>query len=76
MVSCINISGFNWDFLNLRFVSAAYAIVIRSSEYDLSTEMLDDIVAQSISMFIRKGDSGHDVPHRRPIEIDTSDEGK
>ncbi|KIM48372.1 hypothetical protein M413DRAFT_418938 [Hebeloma cylindrosporum] len=30
---------------------AAYAIVVRSSEYDLSPEMLDDIVANSISSY-------------------------
>jgi hypothetical protein len=28
---------------------AVYAIVVRSSEYDLPPEMLDDIVSQSIS---------------------------
>ncbi|KJA26009.1 hypothetical protein HYPSUDRAFT_133732 [Hypholoma sublateritium FD-334 SS-4] len=30
---------------------AAYAIMVRTSEYDLSPEMLDDIVAQSISSY-------------------------
>ncbi|KAF8807240.1 Translin [Phlegmacium glaucopus] len=50
---------------------AVYAIVVRSSEYDLPTELLDDIVAQSISMFTG---SGHDVRHRRLT--DTSDEGE
>jgi hypothetical protein len=30
---------------------AAYAIVVRSSEYDLSPEMLEDIVGQSISSY-------------------------
>ncbi len=33
------------------FTPAAYAIVVRSSEYDLSPEMLDDIVARTISNF-------------------------
>lgn len=31
--------------------TAAYAIFVRSSEYDLPPEMLDDIVAQSISSY-------------------------
>ena len=30
---------------------AAYAIVVRGSEYDLPPDILDDIVAQSISAF-------------------------
>lgn len=68
----------NWNFffffffLNLRFVSAAYAIVVRSSEYDLPTEMLDDIVAKSISKFTGPG---HDV---RPRQTDNTsgDEGE
>ncbi|EDR15427.1 uncharacterized protein LACBIDRAFT_301742 [Laccaria bicolor S238N-H82] len=34
---------------------AAYAIFVRSSEYDLSPEMLDDIVAQAISSYSTDG---------------------
>ncbi|KAF8971513.1 Translin [Flammula alnicola] len=50
---------------------AAYAIVVRSSEYDLSPEMLDDIVAQSISNY--SGDGIRQPPgHRR--RADMSDE--
>lgn len=44
-------------YLNLRFVSAAYAIVVRSSEYDLPKEILNDIVAKSISKY--SGNDGH-----------------
>jgi len=50
-----------------------YAIVVRSSEYDLPPEMLDDIVAQSISNFTGSGGHGHDVRPRRPIADNTSD---
>ncbi len=32
-------------------VLAAYTIVVRSSEYDLPPEILDDIVARAISHF-------------------------
>ncbi|KIJ68664.1 hypothetical protein HYDPIDRAFT_106900 [Hydnomerulius pinastri MD-312] len=34
---------------------AVYAIVVRSSEYDLPPEMLDDIISQSISSFTSGG---------------------
>jgi hypothetical protein len=34
---------------DLYFISAAYAIVIRSSEYELSPPMLDQIVNQVVS---------------------------
>ncbi|KAF9472469.1 Translin [Pholiota conissans] len=34
---------------------AAYTIMVRTSEYDLSPEMLDDIVTQSISSYIGTG---------------------
>jgi len=37
--------------LSLSHTPAAYTIVVRSSEYDLSPEMLDDIVARTISNF-------------------------
>jgi len=44
---------------------AAYAIVVRSSEYDLPKEMLEDIVTKSISKFTTGNDGhGHDV---RPL---------
>ncbi|KAG6866834.1 hypothetical protein C0991_008770 [Blastosporella zonata] len=36
---------------------AAYAIIVRGSEYALPQEMLDDIVAQSVSKFSHDGDS-------------------
>lgn len=42
---------------------AAYAIFVRSSEYDLSPEMLDDIVAQSISGY---NASSHDTSIGQP----------
>ncbi|KAF8168281.1 Translin [Crassisporium funariophilum] len=50
---------------------AAYAIVVRSSEYDLPPEMLDDIVAQSISNYSSSGVDngaafGHDTYHKHP----------
>ncbi|KAJ7630615.1 Translin [Roridomyces roridus] len=40
--------------------TAAYALVVRGSEYDLPPEMLDDLVAQTTSRFGR-GDEDHDV---------------
>ena len=74
MVSCLNLS----IFLNLRFVSAAYAIVVRSSEYDLPKEMLDDIVAKSISKFTGNDGHGHDVRSlaRRQIDDMSAYEGE
>jgi len=51
---------------------AAYAIVVRSSEYDLPTEILDDAVAKSISNFTGHG---HDV-HPRKIDDTSGDEGE
>jgi hypothetical protein len=48
-------------------IPAAYAIVVRSSEYDLSPEMLDDIVATSISSY-----GGQTFGRRR--EADNSDD--
>lgn len=36
---------------SLSFISAAYAIMVRTSEYDLSPDMLDDIVAQTMSSY-------------------------
>ena len=53
---CFLISGFFFCLL-----LAAYAIVVRSSEYDLPKEMLDDIVAKSISKFTGNDGHGHDV---------------
>jgi hypothetical protein len=44
--------------LNLVFL-AAYAIVVRGSEYDVAPEILDDIVAISVSTF------GKDRRHKR-----------
>jgi hypothetical protein len=59
----------NFINLNLSLISglssAAYAIVVRSSEYDLPKEMLEDIVSKSISRFATGNDGhGHDV---RPL---------
>ena len=49
--------------------------MVRSSEYDLPTEILDDAVAKSISNFTGHGGHGHDV---RPRKIDdtSGDEGE
>ncbi|KAF8887960.1 Translin [Gymnopilus junonius] len=45
---------------------AAYAIVVRSSEYDLPPDMLDDIVAQSVSNYHSYGDETRQASgHRR-----------
>ncbi|KAJ8596473.1 Translin [Rhizopogon salebrosus TDB-379] len=38
---------------------AVYAIVVRGSEYDIPTDMLDDIIAQSISTSNTKSRLGH-----------------
>lgn len=35
----------------LNAIPAVYAIVVRGSEYDIPPDMLDDIIAQSISTF-------------------------
>jgi hypothetical protein len=49
--------------------------VVRSSEYDLPKEMLDDIVAKSISKFT--GNDGHDVrPLARQIDDTNAYEGE
>ena len=55
---------------------AAYAIVVRSSEYDLPPDMLDDIVAQSVSNYNTHGHEtrqagGH---RRRGGESDDEDD--
>lgn len=42
----------SWELI---FIPAAYAIMVRTSEYDLSPEMLDDIVVQSISSYTDAG---------------------
>ncbi|KAI0067817.1 Translin [Artomyces pyxidatus] len=49
---------------------AAYAIAVRSSEFDLSPEMLDDVVGQAISGYGENFDDMHTSGRRRP----TSDE--
>lgn len=36
-------------FFDVHRATAAYAIVVRSSEYELSPEMLDDLVARTVS---------------------------
>lgn len=46
---------------------AAYTIVVRSSEYDLPPEILDDIVSQTIAHF-------SDRSHKRTRENDFDDE--
>jgi len=53
---------------------AAYAIVVRSSEYDFPKEMLDDVVAKSVSKFTVDGGHSHDVRPvaRRQMIDDTS----
>jgi len=44
---------------------AAYAIVVRSSEYDLPPNMLEDIVAQSVSNYHNYGNGTHQASERR-----------
>jgi len=51
---------------------AAYAIMVRTSEYDLSPEMLDDIVAQSISSY--RDTSRQAVGRRRGDDVSDDDE--
>ena len=47
--------------------------MVRSSEYDLPKEMLDDIVTKSISKFMGSGGPGHDFrPLARGQIADTS----
>jgi hypothetical protein len=49
----------NWLLLKVRLLMvyylAAYAIAVRGSEYDLPQDILDDIVATSISTFSNSG---------------------
>ena len=54
--------------LNLCVPAAVYAIVVRTSEYDLPPEILDDIIAQSMSKYAYKEkrsnrDGGSDDEH-------------
>lgn len=50
--------------------SAAYAIVVRGSEYDLPPDMLDDIVARSISSFGSSNDyRQQDVERHDGVEL-------
>jgi len=48
----------------------AYAIVVRSSEYDLPKEILNDIVAKSISKFAGNDDHGRDARTLAKRQID------
>ena len=52
-------------------ISAAYAIVVRTSEYDLSPDILEDIVAQSMSNF---RDSTRQPAGRGKVENMSDDE--
>ena len=64
VVSCLTLFNLNLSLIS-GLSSAAYAIVVRSSEYDLPKEMLEDIVSKSISKFTTGNDGhGHDV---RPL---------
>lgn len=52
-------------------IKAAYAIAVRSSEYDLPPELLDDIVARTVSI----AGGGNEPPRRkRGREDDDEDE--
>ncbi|KAF9452538.1 Translin [Macrolepiota fuliginosa MF-IS2] len=51
---------------------AAYTIAVRSSEYDLPPEILDDIVAQSISHF---SDRSHKRTRGHDLEDDPDNDG-
>ena len=56
-------------------IPAAYAIVVRSSEYDLSPEMLDDIVAKSISSYSDNlPETGQFPGHRRKADNGDDDD--
>lgn len=50
---------------------AAYAIVVRSSEYDLPPEILEDIVAQSVSNY---NSYSHETRGRRRDGLTGSDD--
>jgi len=51
---------------------AAYAIVVRGSEYDLPPDKLDDIVSQSIAGFNNTQDLRQRIRYR---DLDPGDEG-
>jgi hypothetical protein len=62
------------DLLSLMPFAAVYAITVRTAEYDLPPEMLDDIVASLMSgaMSIQRGD-GRDRGDRQRRDDDDDD---
>lgn len=45
--------------LHCNCCAAVYAIVVRTSEYDLPPEILDDIITQSMSIYTHKDKRGN-----------------
>lgn len=58
----------------LVYLLAAYAIVVRSSEYDLSPEMLDDLVASTVSSYDYEGGRDSNKRKRPPGDDDMDDD--
>lgn len=50
--------------------AAAYAVVVRTSEYDLPPELLDDLVAQTVSRAADHGDAREESRRKRPRNLD------
>ncbi|EIW64521.1 Translin [Trametes versicolor FP-101664 SS1] len=49
---------------------AAYAVVVRTSEYDMPPELLDDLVAQTLSRAADHGGFGEESRRKRPRDSD------
>ena len=50
--------------------TAAYAIAVRTSEFDLPPDMLDDLVAQMVSRATDTSGFGDDTRRRRGAEYE------
>ena len=64
----------SWCTWSLIHPAAAYTIAVRTSEFDLPPEMLDDLVAQIVSRTADSSGFGEDLKRRRGAEDSNYDE--
>ena len=54
----------------LMSLTATYAVVVRTSEYDMPPELLDDLVAQTVSRATDHSNYGEEPRRKRARETD------
>ena len=54
----------------LMYTLATYAVVVRTSEFDIPPELLDDLVAQTVSRASDRSSFGDEPRRKRPRESD------